>query len=211
MHRRGKVIRSRKFHLTVIAVLASLVVGGMSAPATSASVHDDHAPGGPAPQVTAADAVPGVAPPGSDATAVYRDGTGQIMDMHGAESSGLAWEAAAFGCTPVSGRDNPHRSGTGVAASGHGWWKKGNCSNDRAKVFNCLYEWYTDNSWRQQACSRTETLKPGGGSTHRTAARRDCRGTERTSWRNHVDVDVIGEIDTAEKPMNQADVNCRVY
>ncbi|MFF4325849.1 hypothetical protein [Streptomyces sp. NPDC001591] len=42
-------------------------------------------------------------------------------------------------------------------------------------------------------------------------ARRDCRDDQRTSWRNHVDVDVIGEIDTGEKPMNQADVNCRVY
>ncbi|WP_405973738.1 hypothetical protein OG496_34870 [Streptomyces sp. NBC_00988] len=41
-------------------------------------------------------------------------------------------------------------------------------------------------------------------------ARRDCGTADRTSWRNHVDVDVIGEIDTAEKPMNQADVNCRV-
>ncbi|MER7028251.1 MULTISPECIES: hypothetical protein [Streptomyces] len=180
----------------------------MSAPSTSASAHDAHPPAGPGPQITAAEAVPGVAPPGAGASAVYLDRTGRVLDMHG---SGLPWQAAAFGCTPVSGRDNPHRSGTGVAASGHGWWKKGNCSNDRAKVFNCLYEWYTDNTWRQQACSATETLKPGGGSTHRTVARRDCRDTQRTSWRNHVDVDVIGEIDTAEKPMNQADMDCRVY
>ncbi|MFF9479492.1 hypothetical protein [Streptomyces sp. NPDC014733] len=183
----------------------------MSAPPPSASARGEHAPPGLTPRVTAAEAVPGLAPPGAGATAVYRDRTGRVLDMPGAERAGLPWQAAAFGCTPVSGRDNPHRSGTGVAASGHGWWKKGNCSNDRAKVFNCLYEWYTDNSWRQQACSATETLKPGGGSTHRTAARRDCRDTQRTSWRNHVDVDVIGEIDTAEKPMNQADVDCRVY
>jgi hypothetical protein len=32
----------------------------------------------------------------------------------------------------------------------------------------------------------------------------------KTSWRNHVDVDVIGEWDTAEKPMRQADVDGRV-
>ncbi|WP_234016835.1 hypothetical protein [Streptomyces sp. LaPpAH-108] len=157
------------------------------------------------------DPMPGVAPPGSDGTAVYLDGAGHPMDMGTARASGGSREAAALGCTPVSGRDNPHRSATGVAVSGHGWWKKGNCSSDRAKVFNCLYEWYTDNSWRQQACSPTKTLKPGGGSTQRTAARHDCRDTERTSWRNHVDVDVVGEIDTAEKPMNQAEVNCRVY
>ena len=39
-----------------------------------------------------------------------------------------------------------------------------------------------------------------GGTVVGTAARHDCPGTdtdtERTSWCNHVDVDVIGEIDT---------------
>jgi hypothetical protein len=69
----------------------------------------------------------------------------------------------------------------------------------------------TDNSWRQKACSPTKELKPGGGSSNRTVARRDCGDTQRTSWRNHVDVDVIGEIDTGERPANQADVDCRVY
>ncbi|MEU9715108.1 hypothetical protein [Streptomyces sp. NPDC047976] len=37
--------------------------------------------------------------------------------------------------------------------------------------------------------AETKTLKPGGGSVQRTVARRDCRDTRRTSWRNHVDVD----------------------
>ncbi|MGW8353296.1 hypothetical protein [Streptomyces wedmorensis] len=107
------------------------------------------------------------------------------------------------------GQSSPveHRSG--------GLWPRvvgeGNCINDRAEVFNCLYEWYTDNTWRQQACSETKTLKPGGGSTQHTTARRDCRDTQRTSWRNHVDVDVIGEIDCGEKSMNQAEMDCRVY
>ncbi|MFF3671888.1 hypothetical protein [Microtetraspora malaysiensis] len=97
-----------------------------------------------------------------------------------------------------------------MAESGHGWWDKGNCSNNRANVQNCLYEWYTDNTWRQKACSPVTELNPGGGSSNRTVARHDCNDTQLTSWRNHVDVDVIGEIDTAEKLMNQADVNCRV-
>ncbi|WP_239481458.1 hypothetical protein [Streptomyces sp. CS014] len=192
-----------KLRLTAIAVLASLTIGGASAAPTTASDRDgDARPGA---------AVPGVAPSDSDTSAVYLDSAGRVMDMDAAEEASAARQPTAPGCTPASGRDNPHRSGTGVAASGHGWWKKGNCSNDRAKVFNCLYEWFTDNTWWQKACSDTKTLKPGGGSTHRTAARRDCRGTQRTSWRNHVEVDVIGEIDTGEKPMNQAEVNCRVY
>jgi hypothetical protein len=98
-----------------------------------------------------------------------------------------------------------------VAVSGHGWWDKGNCSNNRAKVYNCLYEWYTDNSWRQKACSPTKELALGGGSSNRTVARQDCGDTTLTSWRNHVDVDVIGEIDSGEWPYNQAAVSCRVY
>jgi hypothetical protein len=95
--------------------------------------------------------------------------------------------------------------------SGHGWWKKGNCSNDRAKVYNCLYEFYTDNSWRQKDCSPTRELRPYTGSGDRTVARRTCDDRIMTSWRNHVDVEVIGEIDTGEWPYNQANVDCRVY
>ncbi|HEX7662510.1 MAG TPA: hypothetical protein VF444_23850 [Pseudonocardiaceae bacterium] len=38
-----------------------------------------------------------------------------------------------------------------------------------------------------------------------------CASTGATiSWRNHVDVDVDGEIDTGEQPYNQANVNCVV-
>lgn len=117
---------------------------------------------------------------------------------------------AALACTPVSGRDNPHRSGTGVAVSGHGWWKKGNCSNDRADAYNCLYEWYTDNTWRQKACSEKKRLRPYTGSGDRTVARKNCDNTAVTSWRYHVDVNVVDEGDTGEWPYRQADVSCRV-
>lgn len=95
--------------------------------------------------------------------------------------------------------------------SAHGWWDKGSCDNDRAEVYNCLYEYYTDATWRQKACSPKKTLKPGGGSSQRTVARHNCTDTEPTSWRNHVDVNVIDEADTGEQPYNQADVKCRVY
>lgn len=155
------------------------------------------------------DAVPGIAPAGADETAVYLDSAGRAIPM--ATSPSADSEAALLGCTPVSGRDNPHRSSTGVAVSGHGWWDKGTCSNNRANVYNCLYEWYTDNTWRQKACSPVKELAPGGGSSNRTVARKDCGDTQYTSWRNHVDVDVIGEIDTSEWPYNQANVYCRVY
>jgi len=154
------------------------------------------------------DAVPGIAPSDADAIAVYRDSAGRTI---AAPSSPRTLAAPLIGCTPESGHDNPHRSGTGIAVSGHGWWKKGTCSNDRAKVTNCLYEWYTDYSWRLKKCSETKELRPYTGSGQRTVARRDCDDTNMTSWRNHVDVDVLGEIDSGEKPYRQANVACRVY
>ena len=113
-------------------------------------------------------------------------------------------------CTPVSGRDNPHRSSTGFAASGHGWWDKGDCSNNRAKVYNCLYmKHQADGYWYQKDCSSTKTLKPGGGSSNRTVARAECEHYDVRSWRNHVDVDVVDEWDTGEKPMREASFVCR--
>jgi hypothetical protein len=161
-------------------------------------------------------AVPGIAPPGADQSAVYLDTAGQVMHtdsggqlMPPADSPSAEPETALIGCTPVSGRDNPHRSGGDV--SGHGWWKKGNCDNNTAHVQNCLYEYYTDNTYRQKACSPSKVLKPGGGSSQRTVARRACNNSALTTWRNHVDVDVISEIDTGEYPYNQANVTCRVF
>jgi hypothetical protein len=161
-------------------------------------------------------AVPGIAPSGADRTAVFLDSAGRVIPALSASRASSPADAAGpmsidSGCTPVSGRDNPHRSSTGIAVSGHGWWDKGTCTNNTANVINCLYEYYTDNSWRQKACSPTQTLAPGGGSGNRTTARRDCGDTQDTSWRNYVDVDVIGESDTPEQPYNQADVLCRVY
>ena len=169
---------------------------------------------------TSLEAEPGVAPDEVTAGAVYLDMAGNVMplDADGSpltepDSDATTQQAAVqFGpCTPYSGRDNPHRSSTGVAVSGHGWWGKGDCSNNSARVYNCLYEWYTDNSWRQKDCSAKAVLSPGGGSSDRTTARRSCGSLLVTSWRNHVDVDVIGEWDSGENPMRQADVDCRVY
>jgi hypothetical protein len=189
------------------AVGVALVLGtGAAAVASAAEPTALRADAMSAPSMAAE---PGIAPPDADSTAIYLDSAGQVIPA--AQSPGAASQTALIGCTPVSGRDNPHRSSTGVAVSGHGWWGKGNCDNNRANVYNCLYEWYTDNTWRQKACSPKKELAPGGGSSNRTVARKNCSNTVRTSWRNHVDVDVIGEIDSGEWPHRQADVNCRVY
>ncbi len=114
-----------------------------------------------------------------------------------------------IGCTPESVPDSPHPSGGDV--SGHGFWRQGDCTGTQADVYPCLYEYYTDNTWRQKACSPTERLYPGGGRGDRSTARAACESNVGTSWRNHVDVDVVDEIDTGENPYRQADVPCRVF
>lgn len=172
------------------------------------------APGGAASsdaQVSYEDAVPGLAPSGAVSEAVYLDRQGRRISESGQSVSAQASSvgAAALGCTPESGRDNPHYSSGDV--SGHGWWKKGTCTAATAHVFNCLYEWYTDGTWRQKACSTKKQLRPYTGSGDRTVARATCNSTSQTiSWRNHVDVDVDGQVDGSEAPYNQANVACVV-
>lgn len=186
-----------------LVVLCSTVALGVSVAAAAAPATAQEEPN--VPFASYEDAVPGVALPAADDVARYLDEAGNVIaDPMGAEIS-------VFHCTPESGRDYPHISANGTDVSGHGWWNKGNCSNDRANVYNCLYEYYTDNTWRRKDCSVTTELRPrreGGG---RTNARRTCANRLVASWRNHVDVDVIGEADSAEKPYRQADVDCQVF
>lgn len=74
-----------------------------------------------------------------------------------------------------------------------------------------LYQLYSNNTFRQKACSPTKVLKPGkGGRAQRTVARKACDNRTLTTWRNYVSVDVIGEVDTGGEPYNQDDVACRV-
>jgi hypothetical protein len=184
----------------IFAALGALVFSGATAQAATPPSAEK------APTAAAAAAVPGIAP--SDGTGTYLDQQGQVIPPPG--KAAQSQFAAASSCTPVSGRDNPHYTAPDV--SGHGWWGKGNCTGSTATVYNCLYEFWTDGTWRQQACSAHEKLKPGtGGSSYRTNARVACDSTGQTiSWRNHVDVDVNGQSDTGEQPYNQANVNCVV-
>lgn len=209
---------SRRVLLALSMVAALGVSAGMT---ESAGAADDSSSSSAA----SLEAEPGVAP-ADDAGAVYLDMAGNVMavDSYGSpiaetDSDALnittTQEAATFGpCKPVSGVDYPHQSTARgwIDVSGHGWWEaKGNCSNLSARVYNCLYEWYSDRTWRQKDCSTKEVLRPGGGSGNRTNARRACANYRVTSWRNHVDVDVISEWDTADRPFEQRDVACRVY
>jgi hypothetical protein len=155
------------------------------------------------------DAVPGVMPPGTEATVRFVDASGQVMPTNWSPLSVSDPQAVSLWCTPGSGRDNPHWSLGDV--SGHGWWTKGTCTKDRAEVWNCLAEYYTDHTWRWKACSPLLVLRPGGGAGNRTTARRACESPLVTTWRNYVDVNVIDEADSGEQPFNVANVNCRVF
>ena len=74
----------------------------------------------------------------------------------------------------------------------------------------CLYEFYTDNSWRQKACSDSKVIRYGGGTGAWVTTRTACHSTATTSRRNQADVDVVGEVDTGGTVYNQEDVACRV-
>lgn len=168
-------------------------------------------------------AAPGIASPSAAAAAVYVDERGGLIS--GPESNSTTSAAPSntvaggsnlqqpdFGCTPESLTDRPHPSSTVPGdVSGHAWWRKGSCNNDTAKVFNCLFEYYNDGSFRRKACSDTKELKPAprGSSRPFVNARTPCDSTISTTWRNRVDVNVDGEIDTGEQPYTNAVVACR--
>ena len=74
-----------------------------------------------------------------------------------------------------------------------------------------FFEYYTDATWRRKACSERVQLKPKSVSNNRTTARRKCDSTGQSiSWRNHVDVDVDGQVDNSDVPYRQANVMCVV-
>lgn len=161
----------------------------------------------------APDAEPGLATSEEALDAPFVDEEGNLVPVDDQPEM----NARAVVCTPESFADNPHistESKPKIAVQGHGWWKKGNCSSATARVTSCLYEYYTNNKgsgyWERKNCSTKKKLKPGGGSANRVTSHNDCNDTKRVSWRNHVDVDADGQIDTTEVMRRQADVNCRV-
>jgi hypothetical protein len=157
------------------------------------------------PVVSYADAVPGLAPADIGDSALYVDKNGRVIGTK--PSAGAV--TPLLGCQPISLPDDPHYSAPDV--SGHGQWNKGTCTANTAHVYNCLYEYYTDATWRRKACSAKVQLKPKAVSNNRTTARRTCDSTAQSiSWRNHVDVDVDGQVDNSDVPYHQANVWCVV-
>jgi hypothetical protein len=174
----------RSILATIAAIVAAaLLVTGLVEPSSQANA--TAAPAKPAP-------FPGGVPKIGE--------TGQVQ-------SPMATTAS---CTPYTGVDNPHRSSTGFAVSGHGWWNKGTCHNNTAYVTVWLLEYYSDGTWRQKAYNRRE-IRTYSSSGQRVTARRDCSNSTYTGWMNLVDVDVVGESDDATRYYRIANVYCRVF
>ncbi|MGV9213501.1 hypothetical protein ACTFTM_16720 [Micromonospora sp. RB23] len=186
-----------------VAVATIVAVGGVSlaVPAAAQARVDG--------VVSYADAVPGLAPAGLADQARYVDENGREIDPSANRKHDGGNTTAAIGCTPDTLPDDPHWSSPD--ASGHGQWNKGDCTGATAHVTNCLYEYYTDGTWRRKACSGSTQLKPKSESNNRSTARRTCDSTGALiSWRNQVDVDVDGQVDSSGTEYHQASVYCVV-
>lgn len=122
--------------------------------------------------------------------------------------------AAASACTPFTGVDNPHVSGSEFVASGHGWWRKGTCSGSKATVTTCLLEWWVGNDgqgrWVTKKCQPgVVKAAPSGTRKPSVTARVGCTNRVYTGWANVVDVDVSGVVDTGETSYRTANIYCR--
>jgi hypothetical protein len=200
----GRALKRRTRMILYIATTTSVALG----------VTSFAAPAQAQPQVqlgqvvTDPNAVPGLVSPGAGDNAPYVDEQGRVIGLAAGGGSSMPTTAASS-CQPIGLPDDPHYSSPDV--SGHGQWELGTCTSNTAHVYNCLYEWYTDSTWRRKACSAVVQLKPKSQSNNRTTARRTCDSTAQSiSWRNHVDVDVDGQNDPPDTPYHQTNVFCTV-
>ena len=119
---------------------------------------------------------------------------------------------AADLCSFRSQLDYPHYSGGDVSA--HGWWRDENNDCPRyADVENWLEQWTCDASggncdWVKVAHDKTRD-RQGGGRGRRNTVRHQCATSASIGYRNIVDVDVIGILDTPEKFYVTQNVDCR--
>ncbi len=105
-------------------------------------------------------------------------------------------------CFYDSNGDSVHRSASGFAASGHGWWEDpfNTCPpGTKAVVTIQLQEQGTDGVWRNAGSPGQATVYAGGGSANRATGRVDCVNDMETLWRSVVDVDLVGIADPPDK------------
>lgn len=125
-------------------------------------------------------------------------------------ASGRGEVGAQAVCAAYTRGDNVHRSSTGFAASGHGWWDNVNCSATYADVTVQLQQYYGDGVWRNQGSAGKARVLSGGGSGQRATGRADCIISSYTGWRGIVDVDLVALIDDSSVLVTpSANIYCR--
>lgn len=103
--------------------------------------------------------------------------------------------------------DNPHFSQGDVSA--HGCFTGGPVGG-AGIVYNSLEYQASDGRWVYVTTGNSVTVPQGCGRGKRSVARAGCRTFERTLWRNTVDVDIVGAIDSPLKARKEAWVNCSI-
>lgn len=149
------------------ATLLVLAVSGTAAQA-SAQVHPDFA--------AEASSSPVPAPyPGA--------GTGVP-----APPTGPTGTAPAAACTPYVDGDTVHVTSGDI--SGHGWWYKNDCPNQKTTVTIGLQEYFSNGVWYNKGTVGSKKVYPNGGSANWANARDTCVGTSLAGWRSYVIVTI---------------------
>lgn len=151
---------------------------------------------------TAASATPASAPSSDSFTTVGV--TSEVVTVEGTE-------AQASACTAFQRGDRVHISGTApAAASAHGWWVNNDCEATKADVTTQLQIKRGD-IFVNVGSPGKKRVYSGGGSANRSHARLTCANRLPAVWRSVIDVDLVGQIDSANKtPTEAVTINCRV-
>ena len=103
--------------------------------------------------------------------------------------------------------DNPHFSQGTVSA--HGCYT-GGPAGGQAVVKNWIERKNSNGDWEKVATGQPVTVPQGCGRGKRSDARAQCRNFDKTLYRNVVDVDILGAVDSPMKAYKTSWVNCGV-
>ena len=118
------------------------------------------------------------------------------------------------GCNYTTEGDYPHKSGGDVSA--HGWWENNDPDCPRyadvevwLKAWLCLYDGDQKVRCYWETLDHDEKrIREGGGKGKRTSVRHGCSGSKPISFRNIVDVDLVGIWDWPDKKTIRKSVYC---
>lgn len=110
-------------------------------------------------------------------------------------------------CSPIADGDHVHGPSSGDA-SGHGWWLRGNCKVNLARVQILLQE-SIGGTWGDVGMPGVGTVPAGGGSGRWVNARATCASSTQTKWRSVINVSTIGQPGADEFTTATQSLACR--